>query len=156
MRKKKENSIKHIKPFINDNNFHVTEQKIESIGSVVYLLGKYFTIAVSHEIEQIKKNGIQVVLDERVETYSERNIDEYLWNSPKDILEKLEEVRNKNSKYNNALRKIEESIRVKFAKELEMARSGKPTNQVNIHTRKCESAVIQLLDKLRSALELEL
>ncbi|CAF4669347.1 unnamed protein product [Rotaria sp. Silwood1] len=148
--------LQRVQAFIYVNNFYEVEQKKEYINLVHHLLGSYCTKVISDEIKRIQERQNHVILVEVVQKYFDMDIDMYVLNSPTDIFEKFEAVKNINPIYNQALNKIKENIVSKFRKELELAKLSMPPNPNNIHIRKFESAVKCLPEAMRSALESDL
>ena len=84
------------------------------------------------------------------------DISQYTLNPPVEIFEKLGQVTNTNSVYNQTLIGIKEKILDKFTEELNKAKSKRPLELENEHIRRCECAVKYLPETMKNALEVEL
>ncbi|CAF4323507.1 unnamed protein product [Adineta steineri] len=148
--------VDEIKAFMYINNFYEAEQKIVLINLLRILLGSFCTKQISDEIELIKEYRKKIVSDEIIQKYLDMNIDGYILNPPIDIFEKLEQVRNINTIYTEAIYELRKNIIDKFRQELELAKSVIPLNTSSIHIRKFESSVKYLPETIRNVLEVEL
>jgi hypothetical protein len=149
------NYLTGIRAVNNMGNFHEAGERLKHIKTVKDLLSKYCTESISQEIDALNQNQDKIVDKVVVNKYIEIDISEYTLNPPKDIIERLEKVKEDDERYVKALDKLRTGIMSRFRKELDDAIKMKPPNPDNIHIRRFEVAIKYLPDDWQTGLEIE-
>ncbi|CAF1013256.1 unnamed protein product [Didymodactylos carnosus] len=124
-----------IEALVKANNFYEAETSMEYIIRIRQLIGTHFIANertaknVTERTEQLQ-NNLKQILDDVEKKYKNMSICDYIFNPPKEILDKLQQVACHNLKYNQALSTIIDICVNKFRESLRYAREGKRKDNV--------------------------
>jgi len=116
--------LDNIEALISLNHFYEAEEKRNHLNTVRHLLGNYCLITETTEkYEEIEKKLVGIV-DTVTENFERMSFKDYIQNTPKVIIERLENVSKMNLKYSLALTKIKSVLNNKIETVLSEAKNA--------------------------------
>ena len=122
--------LETIKALINVYEFYDAEEKLEHLKTILLILGSNCKIEerVAEQVEEMQ-NTLDSIVSKVLEKYKTLPIRDYVLKPPKEIIEKFEKVKHRNSKYVEGLSELKNLILNNITAELESCNNAPPDNR---------------------------
>ena len=140
---------------IHANDFDQAEENRESLSRIRVILGNYCNSEeIIRKTEDIRKM-LEGMLENVEKKYNNLQLEDYILDPPKIVLERLEKVQHRNVNYAKSLAKVEKLIRDNIRGILKTAKESREIERKDL-LNKVKLTLSYLPERLRGILELEM